>query len=346
MKICTYTQSSFCNRRALWYNKKMGTKASRFSILAECRAVQIGVWQCPPFLFLVMGFITIAAMIATYTLASRYVDQPEIAALIVAIVTVILLVVGNSIITGFNKLAEANRMKTEFVSIITHQLRSPLSVFKWTLGVIKRDLQEGKDTSQVATFIQALEENTESMNQLVSSLLEISRLEMQRFVLKNAPYSLEQATKKAFDTYQKYAAAANLKLSLTAEPSLPDIHGDQERIAIVIQNFIDNAIKYSKAGTIEITIKKETPLRIRWEIHDHGVGIPAKEQRYIFTKFYRAQNARTQHTHGTGIGLYVSKAIIEASGGKIGFTSKEGDGSTFWFSLPITSQETTQGAQH
>jgi signal transduction histidine kinase len=312
---------------------------SKFNVVGECKASQLDLWQCPPFLFLVMGIVTIVAMIATYLLASRYVAEPEIAAVLVSGVTVLLLIIGHAIIAGFNKIAEANHMKAEFVSIITHQLRSPLSVFKWTLNVVERELKNENNPAQIKKFVAALTDTAESMIQLVNTLLEISRMEAQRFVLKKGPFDLKKLTQTNMATYTRYASATQLTLAYEGEESFPLVDGDQERIAIVVQNLIDNAIKYSKEKeTITVRIKKAPPSSLRWEIEDRGVGIPKEERRYIFTKFYRASNARVQHTHGTGIGLYTVKAIIEASGGKVGFTSELNQGSTFWFTLPTKNE--------
>ena len=322
------------------YTKPMPLSLSRLNPVAECNKLRWGLWQCPPFFFLVMGLVTIISMIATYALASRFVQEPEIAALIVIAVTVLFLIIGNLVITGFNRVAETNRMKSEFISLVSHQLRSPLSIFRWTIDVLERNAQKISEEplrSSNGSFIDTLRKTSDNMIVLVNSLLEVTRIEARTFVLREELFDLGKMTRDIAENYRKYAEASKVAIRLEV-PELPQIKADRERIAIVIQNLIDNAVRYTeKAGTITIGLEKEEKT-ILWQIKDQGIGIPAAQQKFIFQKFFRAQRPNphvTTQTHGTGIGLYISKEIIESSGGKIGFISEEGKGTTFWFRLPI-----------
>ena len=311
----------------------------RFDFYSECYTGHLGLWQCPPFLFIVMGFIVIASMIATYALASRSIEEPEMAALIVAAVTALLVVIGGLIINGFEKISEANRMKTEFISIVSHELRSPLSIFKWTLDILSRDLKKAdNDKSDVENFVHTLRTTTENMILLVNSLLEVSRIDSSTFVLRKDQVSIEEITRNIIKNFENYARSSNVQFALMVDPTLgPLAILDRERITMVIKNLVDNAIRYTPAsGTITISIEKEGG-HIRWKITDQGTGIPLKEQKFVFRKFFRAKNITSRQAHGSGIGLYLAKAIIEASQGTIGFSSQEGKGSTFYFTLPLPS---------
>lgn len=314
----------------------------KLNIIAECRALRWGLWECPPFLFLVLGFTIILAMMTTWLFASQYfVDEPELAALVVAAITVLLLLVGNFIIAGFNRVAEANRMKTEFITLISHQLRSPLSIFKWTVDLMERAEAGGKKDEEAERDLKhslsILHDSTESMIRMVNMLLDVSRIEAHTFILKKERFSLEKLAAEAIQRFERYARASNISLKLISEPSLPEIEADKDRMAMVIENLLDNAIKYSKDGVISVKIENRKVLRL--SVEDQGLGIPRGEQQYIFAKFFRAKNIRGTHTNGTGIGLYIAKQIIESSGGKIGFQSEEGKGSIFWFTLPITNHK-------
>lgn len=305
----------------------------RLNVAAECRASRLSLWQCPPFLFLVMGVITIVSMVATFVIASRYTEEPEVAALIVIFVTAIFLVLGNLIIIGFNKVAEANRTKSEFISIISHQLRSPLSIFKWTLDLLEHESKTGKGPADFLNFFSTLRDTTESMVRLVNSLLEVSRIEARTIVLKKENFSLTELTQRILEGFRRYAEASNISLDFETLDNLPPVFADRDRVAMVLQNLIDNAIRYTRSsGHIAVTIKEDEGY-LYWEIKDRGTGIPTAQQKYIFQKFFRASTS--QQTRGSGVGLYIAKAIIEASKGSIGFTSKESEGSTFWFKLPI-----------
>ncbi len=310
---------------------------NRFEFLHECKRNGLSLWQCPPFLFLIMGTVNVVAMVGSYLLASTYVDEPEVAAIIVAIVSMFILVIGYFIISGFNKIAELNKMKSEFISIVSHQLRSPLSIFKWTVDLLLGDLVKNQSLTQDNNYLKILQENTEHMIRTVNVLLEANKIEANRFVLNKSMMSLEAVTEESVKHFKDYAQSSGVTIMYTKSEGLPKILADTERIKMVVENLIDNALRYSrKGGKIFITITKESNHRLRWEIKDAGVGIPEKDKKFIFQKFFRSDNASRYQTSGSGLGLYIARALIKESGGDMQFTSKENEGSTFWFTLPIT----------
>lgn len=315
----------------------------RLNVIRECRALRWKLWQCPPFLFLIMGALTIMAMVATRLMAERYGEEMQI--LMVAGVTVILLIVGNLIINGFNQVAEASRMKTEFVAIVSHQLRSPLSVFRWTIDVLKENVKESNDPAIIGQFLRTLTDASDNMIQIVNNLLDSSRIDQGRFRLERQRLSLNHMTERAVDFYRRYADTSHITITFNADPALPDIEGDKERLAMVIQNLLDNAVHYTESpGNVTITTAFE-PRVVRWTIADTGIGIPKTEQHRIFQKFYRAESARKFQTRGSGIGLFIARSVITASGGSMGFRSTPGKGSTFWFTLPFTPELKTKNAK-
>jgi len=275
-------------------------------------------------------------MIATWILSRHYIEEPEVAALIVIFVAALFLVIGNIIITGFNRMAESNRMKSEFLFVVSHQLRSPLAVFNWTLDALEMEIRRGAKITDFYNFVVALRENTNKMIRLVNSFLEVSRIEARTFVLKKGRFSLAEITKSVVDGFKNYAESQKVNLVIEeGKEALPEIEADREKIEMVIQNLVDNAIRYSPSGG-RVVIRIENDNRfLRWSIQDQGVGIPAAQQKYIFQKFFRAKNHNSTYIQGTGVGLYIAKTVVEASGGKIGFQSQEGKGSTFWFTLPL-----------
>ena len=309
-----------------------------FNPFAECREARLTIWQCPPFLFLVLGVVTIISMIATYLLSSSYVEEPQVAALIVTGVAVLFIIVGNLVISGFHRVAEANHMKEEFISLVSHQLRSPLSIFKWTLEALRTDIQKETNllSSGAENYFHTLRDTNENMIKMVNTLLEVNRIDAQSLLLKKEKFSLAEISEKTVETFRRYADSSNIKFISDIPPSLPYVLGDRDRLSVVIENLIDNAVRYTKtSGNIIIKISLENNW-LKWSIEDRGVGIPSGQQKYIFNKFFRAGNSWSWQAKGSGLGLYLARAVIEASGGKIGFQSEENKGSVFWFTLPAS----------
>lgn len=273
---------------------------------------------------------------ATYFLASRYyVEEPEFTALAVIFVTLNLLVMGALLVKGFSRIAEANRAKSEFIAIASHELRSPLSIFKWTLDLLTRRVADEGNHEEIENFLATLQSASEDMILIVNSILEMNRIESERLVLRRDIFSLNELTSETLKKFERYARACNIRFEFSPALSLPNLAADKERMRTVLKTLVDNAIRYTpNSGVIKVTIEP-APSVITWKIKDEGAGIPLAEQRYIFQKFFRAKNIIGQQTHGSGIGLYIAKAVIEASGGTMGFRSQEGKGSEFYFTMPL-----------
>lgn len=284
---------------------------------------------------ILIGLITIGSMLAIYFIANRYTQEPEIVALIIIIVAAVLMIIGYFIIQGFNRLAETNQMKSEFVSVVSHQLRTPLSSLKWSLNLFLSGRL--KNLQEQETQLKMMAGTNQRMIDLVNDLLDVSRIEQGKMGLKPEKIDLMNLIEDLTKEYAPLAKASNVFLDLETEENLPEIFIDPKRIKLVIQNLIDNAIRYiAGGGRVKIRLKKRDGF-LRCEIEDNGVGIPKSEQKYIFQKFFRSQNIMKYQTEGTGLGLFIAKAIINGSGGKMGFKSQEGKGSVFWFELPIKS---------
>jgi len=173
--------------------------------------------------------------------------------------------------------------------------------------------------------------------QLVNLLLEATRIESNRMVLKRVVISLHATTEDIVRSVVWYAKAYNVDIEFHAMESPPDVIGDPDRMKMVVQNLIDNAIRYSRGGgRVDIAMSRDGNF-LRWEIKDQGVGIPKDQQKFIFQKFFRSDNAVKHQTQGSGLGLYIARAIIEELGGKIGFESELNAGTMFWFTIPTAS---------
>jgi len=307
---------------------------SQLNIPVQCKKYGLSLWQCPQFLFLIMGLAIICSSLATYAIGSKYIEDPLLVALIVLMLSAILFIIAVIITRSFERLAEANRMKSEFVSIVSHQLRSPISNLKWVIELLMSG-RISKVTPKQLEYFRILKENSGRMEELVSDLLIVSRIEQGKLPPKKEWISLKNLIEKLIREIEVFAKASNVKIEFNPEKNLPQIFTDPSQLKLVIENLLDNAVRYIKGkGKVKIKLEKRGK-NLYFEIKDNGVGIPKTDQKYIFQKFFRSGNIMRQQTEGSGLGLYIARSIINKAGGEIGFSSQEDKGSTFWFTLPI-----------
>jgi signal transduction histidine kinase len=230
------------------------------------------------------------------------------------------------------------KLKTEFVSVAAHQLRTPLSAIKWTLRMIL-DGEVGEITDEQREFLEKTYEANERMILLINDLLNVAKIEEGRYFYRAYLTDLEPIVKSMVDYYQEEAKRKNIKLEFVKMSDyFPRVMIDPEKIKLAIQNLLDNALHYTpKGGSVTVTLIHGDK-DVLCSIKDNGVGIPKSQQSRVFTKFFRAENVIRMQTEGSGLGLFIAKNIIEAHNGKIWFESEEGKGTTFYFSLPIKDE--------
>lgn len=225
-------------------------------------------------------------------------------------------------------------LKTEFISIAAHQLRTPLSSVKWILKMIL-DGDMGSLNLKQMEFIRKGYTANERMIALVNDLLDVSRIEEGRFGFEFLEQDFSQFVKEVIVLFKEQAEVGNIDLELKIEESPVMMYFDANGLRMVFNNLLDNAIRYTSAGgKVEVSVEKKEDI-IKVSIKDTGVGVPEIQKNRIFTKFFRADNVIRMQTEGTGLGLYLSKNIIEAHGGKMWFESEEKKGSSFYFTVPV-----------
>jgi signal transduction histidine kinase len=238
-----------------------------------------------------------------------------------------------------HRLKELDRTKDEFISMASHQLRTPLTTIKGYLSmVLEGDV--GPVTKNEKQMIQQAFDSAEKMVFLIADLLNVSRLQSGKFVIENKPTDLAKMVEGEVAQLKDTAEHHKLKLTYTKPEKFPIISVDETKIRQVVMNFMDNAIYYTPSGGIDVAVQA-TDKEIIYTVTDTGLGVPKAEQAHLFSKFYRAGNARKIRPDGTGLGLFMAKKVIAAQGGAIIFKSTEGKGSTFGFSFPRNKVELT-----
>ncbi|PIT88706.1 MAG: hypothetical protein COU29_00445 [Candidatus Magasanikbacteria bacterium CG10_big_fil_rev_8_21_14_0_10_36_32] len=240
-------------------------------------------------------------------------------------------------VRDISKAKEIDRMKSEFVAVTSHQLRTPLTGIKWFTELLIKD-KKHKLSKEQKDFIQQISVSNERLIRLVDDLLDVSHIETGRkynVVLKSE--SLHDVIQEVVDSQNLSAKKKDVKIICPRCREKLIMPIDREKIRQVFSNLVSNAIKYSPAkSVIEIGREKKHEEIIIF-IKDHGVGIPKHQQKRVFEKFFRADNVSTTET-GTGLGLYIAKAIVEGHGGRIWFESIEKKGTTFYVALPIKNK--------
>jgi len=248
------------------------------------------------------------------------------------------------IIHDITQIKLIDRMKTEFVSVASHQLRTPLTAIKlFTEMLIGKEVGElNKDQQE---YLENVYESTERMVRLVNDLLNVTRIESGRLSINPEPTDLSKFLKSVISEANPLARLKKIAIDFNSKGKIPVINLDVNLVRQVFHNLITNAIRYSgqKNGRIKISLKKHNAKNVLISISDNGIGIPENVQKRIFEKFYRADNAVKVATEGTGLGLYVSKMIIEQSDGEIWFESKPGKGTTFFVKLPTKGMKKIEG---
>ncbi|MDD5738722.1 MAG: HAMP domain-containing sensor histidine kinase [Candidatus Pacebacteria bacterium] len=302
--------------------------------VSSCKKYGVSLWQCPQFLFLVMGIVIIIAIIVTYFLTTLRVGDPSIVSLLVLGVGAFLLIMNFIITNSFERMAEASKLKSEFIHIVSHQLRAPLTNIKFSLDFLNSaKMTQTKEQQQ--EYYDILKENSDRMNDLIDNLLTVAKIESGSFPLSKSEVFIENIAQKLIQKFKPFATASNIKLMIFSADHSLKVLADPLWIEQVMENLLDNAIKYTKGGG-EVSVKVyQKKKKVFYEVHDNGVGVPKKDQKFVFQKFFRSNNSFKKQTGGTGLGLHIAKRIVEKTGGEVGFFSKENRGSTFWFSLPI-----------
>jgi len=236
-----------------------------------------------------------------------------------------------------SKESESDKAKTEFASLVSHQLRTPFATINWYVELLlAKDI--GPLNQKQEDYLREVYKASKRMVALVNVLLSVSRIEMGTLDIDKKMIDITCLAETIIDEEKLSIKEKSLKISKRIAKNIPKILADPKQLTIVFQNLLSNAIKYSpKRGKISLKIEHEDK-NIKITVTDSGIGIPKADRPKIFDRFFRADNAKEIEPDGVGLGLYISKAVIEMMGGKIWFKSQVKKGTVFYITIPVNQK--------
>jgi len=232
-----------------------------------------------------------------------------------------------------------DRMKDEFVAIVSHELRTPITSIKGFLELIMEGSTDSLNEDQIQ-FLDAMRRNTDRLEVLINDLLDLSRLEGGMVILERSEFPFGDVVTQVLSEMKPDIEGKELKVVWHGDSALVRVLGDRPRVVQIVANLLSNAVKYSpEMSVIEVDVDPVTEASeyLKVNVRDHGLGIPDEDINKLFHRFYRIDNSTTRSTTGTGLGLIITKALVELHGGEIWVESETGKGSVFSFTLPIGS---------
>jgi len=239
-----------------------------------------------------------------------------------------------------------DRAKTEFVSLASHQLRTPLSAMNWYSEMLLKGYADPLTKSQ-KNFVEEIYKSSQRMSDLVSTLLNVSRIELGSFAVEPVQYDVCKLINTITEELQLQITEKKITLVQNCKLTQPVVPLDPKLMGIVIENLLTNSIKYTAAGgIIKIGATSQKDGSVVLTVEDNGYGIPQSEQSKIFTKLYRGDNIKMLDTQGNGLGLYMIKSILNSSGCDIWFESAENNGTVFFVKIPKKGMTRKAGKKH
>ena len=229
---------------------------------------------------------------------------------------------------------ELEHLKDEFFSTVSHELRTPLFSIQ---GFAQLMVEEGDklDVATRAEFLTTIQRQALQLSEMVNNLLDMARLDEGKLDLLSQPVVIDDLIHQTLLKLQGFAHQQQVALISNLGSMLPTVIGDRERLEQVLTNLIGNAIKFSEAGGEVVVSAITNEHEIQIAVKDNGVGIPPQELEQIFTRYYQAESRSKHSAKGSGLGLHIAQKIVEAHKGRIWAESEVGQGSTFYFTLPL-----------
>lgn len=239
-----------------------------------------------------------------------------------------------STVRDITRFREADVLKDTFISVVSHELKTPVSIIKGYAETLRRP-EARRNPALVEEMLESITEESDRLARLVDDLLDASRLQAGGLPFRDVEdVDLRFIARRVVERYAPQSAQHQLVLDFTPADDFPTVRGDPQRLEQVLDNLVSNAIKYSPHGGVVEIKGKASAVEVIISVRDEGVGIPLEEQERIFTRFHRVVSPETRAVSGTGLGLYLTRAIVQAHGGRCWVDSIPGQGATFYVALP------------
>ena len=231
---------------------------------------------------------------------------------------------------------EASRFKSSFLANMSHEIRTPMNAIVGLTHLIRRAAVDPRQIDQLDKVSQA----AKHLLGIINDILDFSKIEAGKLTIENVDFELDRVFHSLNDLIGERAAEKNLEIINRIDPAIPEVlHGDQLRLGQVLVNFASNAVKFTEAGSVVFRVRllneEAGTLLVRFEVSDTGIGLSEEQRSHLFEAFVQADASTTRKFGGTGLGLAISKRLIDLMGGRVGVESNVGQGSTFWFELPL-----------
>lgn len=297
------------------------------------REYGVPIWMLPDMLIVMMGVINIGSMLTTYFLANYLAEDPQRIIIMVVVEAALIFVIGNILVESSRRTLEVNRLKREFAQTISHQMRTPLTTMKWYVDMI-RDNSAGCLPPKQAKLFDSIQEENERMHTMIEEMLSVARIDAQNGYFGIEKFDAVALTKKIMEGLAGYARIRQVQMNFHCDYKVLEVNTNRDNFKVIVINLIENALRYTKPNKkVDIYLTQEENI-VKFRVKDQGVGINKEDQKHLFVQFYRGRGAKQLEAEGTGLGLYITKQIVEKMNGKIDYETRVGKGTEFWVEIP------------